>query len=158
MCVSVPGLIVTTQDLSSASDNITVLVVVEDECAGGDELNIIATVNDFTGEVMSQQANFTNTTFIFGLLPPAQYTCTISIVMGSQTLDAMSMLCGSGRGTYNYYVAVVTFGITCTTFDRNYSSPSECASYCWWCCWRLCSYNHCGCYCDRDFCFQEKER
>lgn len=93
-------MIVSAQDSSySASDIITLLVVVNEECTGRDELSIIVTVIHTTGEaVLQQQATFTTSIFSLGPISLAVYTCSIFIMKGSQILDIKNISCGNSQG------------------------------------------------------------
>lgn len=108
--ILVPKLITDVIVDSPSASGITLIVVVNNVCAGSENLSINATVKATTGEVVSQQqTSFINTSLSLGPLPPAEYNCFIFIMNGTQILDRMNISCGINIGTYVVVVAFITF-------------------------------------------------
>lgn len=95
---SVPELITSQQvTSSSAPSNITILVGVNGGCTGREGLRINVTVIRANGAVLSlTQINVTNSSIIpvmLGSVPPGVHNCSIFIMQGTRTLDAVNISC-----------------------------------------------------------------
>lgn len=94
------------QDISSSTSNSIVLMVrLNSDCAGNSQLRIRATVNDNTNVVLSRETNFANS-ITLGPVLPAQYTCIIFIVNGTQIIENMSIPCRTNLGMLALATAV----------------------------------------------------